>query len=58
MRKYIKVTVPNEWERINFTDLIPAINRPFESAKIISITEKNEKDEIRNSNYEEIQESI
>ena len=58
MRKYIKVTFPDGWERISTRDFVPSVDRPFEAAKMRTRMEKNEKDEIRNNNYEEIQESF
>ena len=53
MRKYIKVTFPDDWERI---DTFLAVDRPFEPAKIIKRLGKNEKNEIGSANNEEIQE--
>ena len=56
MRKYIKVTFPDDWERISTRDFVPSIDRPFESAKIRKRLGKNEENEIRNTDNKEIQE--
>ena len=53
MRKYIKVTFPDDWERI---DTFLAVDRPFEPAKIRKRLGKNEENEIRNTDNKEIQE--
>ena len=56
MRKYIKVTFPDDWERISMRDFVPSVDGDFEPVKIIKRLGKNEENEIRNTDNKEIQE--